>query len=145
MTDGGPSYSRTIWRPIFIVRLLSPMLWALAILWLSLTSTPPEIPGALGWDKLLHAGANGLLALLLIQLLVAFQPNQFSLYVTTSLVCILYGGLIEVLQLVTDAGRTAEWWDLVADIVGVVMACVIFSQLPDVISREIEGRGHADG
>ena len=145
MTDGGPSHFRHSWQPIFIARALAPLLWALVILWLSLTSKPPEIPGVFGWDKFLHAGAYGLLALLVIQLLVVYLPNHFPLYVASSLLCILYGGMIEVLQLVTDAGRTAEWWDLVADIIGVVLACVIFSQLPDAILRQVEGRGRTDG
>ena len=145
MNDGGSAHICKNNGPAFVARLLAPLLWALVILWLSLTSSPPEIPGVLGWDKLLHAGAYGLLTLLVIQALAVFLPKRISLYAVSSLLCIFYGGVVEVLQMVTDAGRTAEWWDLVADIIGIVLACVIFSQLPDVISRQIEGRRHADG
>ena len=54
----------------FIVRLLVSLAWGIIILWLSLTPSLPQIPGILGWDKLLHAGAYGLLSLTIAQFLI---------------------------------------------------------------------------
>jgi len=145
MTDrmsGHFTYGR---RAIVVVRFLAPFLWALCILWLSQTSSPPEIPGMLGWDKLLHAGAFGLLSLLTLQLLVLYFSNQFYLYATACSTCILYGGLIELCQLLSNAGRTADWWDFAADAVGVFLACVVFRQGSSLISRHAESKGHLDG
>lgn len=111
-----------------IVATLLSMAWAAIILWLSLTPSPPDIPGVLGWDKLLHAGAYGLLALLVALLFSSCCRNSWRTYFLTGFICLLYGGLVEILQMHANTGRTAEWWDLFADAIGVAAACVVFRQ-----------------
>jgi VanZ family protein len=111
-----------------ILRLSAPVLWALIILWLSLTSSPPQLPGVLGWDKLLHAGAYGLLSLLLAQ---AFLCPPFTMnkpWWLAGTTAIAYGALLEILQLLSQNGRTAEWPDLFADAMGAFFCCVVFRQ-----------------
>ena len=142
MTDGASSNGKVYRWLQNILRHLAPFLWALIILWLSLTSTPPEVPGVLGWDKLLHAGAYGLLALLVAQLFLLYDQKA---YILTSVICILYSGLVEVLQLIGSAGRTAEWWDLFANAVGVVLACVLFRHGLELNNKYACGKGHSDG
>ena len=116
------------------VRIAAPILWAAAICWLSLTSTPPLIPGVLGWDKLLHVLAYALLTILVAQFLcLCTDVWKAAFYAGCS--AILYGGLMELLQLLVQTGRTAEWWDLVADAVGVLAGCVIFRQSTVMISQ----------
>ena len=112
-----------------ILRLSIPVLWALIILWLSLTSSPPELPGVLGWDKLLHAGAYGLLSILLAQ---AFLCPPFSMnkpWWSAAIAAVVYGALLEILQLLSQTGRTAEWLDLFADAIGACFCCVVFRHL----------------
>ena len=112
-----------------ILRLFAPVLWALIILWLSLTSSPPQLPHILGWDKLLHAAAYGILSLLLAQ---AFLCSPFSMnkpWWLAGITAVVYGALLEILQLLSQTGRTAEWLDLFADAVGACLGCVIFRQL----------------
>lgn len=112
-----------------ILRLSAPCIWALIILWLSLTSSPPQLPGVLGWDKLLHAGAYGLLSLLLAQ---AFLCPPFLLsrpWWPAGGVAIACGALLEILQFLAQTGRTAEWLDLFADALGIFVCCVIFRQV----------------
>lgn len=126
MTDRETLTSQSKSRVEITLRLSVLLVWFAAILWLSLTSSPPEIPGALGWDKLLHTGAYALLALLLAQFLhFIFQKSGTTFWVT-ALSATACGGLIEVLQWAGQAGRTAEWWDLAADAIGVIAGCVIF-------------------
>lgn len=142
MTDRTNAHISINKRPVLVLRFLAPFAWALAILWLSLTSSPPEIPGVLGWDKLLHAGAYGLLALLVAQLLVLyFQQSIFA----TGLFCTLYGALVEVLQLIGDTGRMFEWLDILADVVGIVLACVIFRHAYALALKNACDKGHTDG
>jgi len=112
-----------------ILRLSAPCIWVLIILWLSLTSSPPQFPGVLGWDKLLHAGAYGLLSLLLAQ---AFLCPPFLLrrpWWPAGGVAVAIGALLEILQLLAQTGRTAEWLDLFADAIGAFICCVIFRQV----------------
>ena len=112
-----------------ILRLSIPVLWALIILWLSLTSSPPQLPGVLGWDKLLHAGAYGLLSILLGQ---AFLCPPFSMnkpWWSAGIAAVVYGALLEILQLLSQTGRTAEWLDLFADAIGACFCCVVFRHL----------------
>ena len=112
-------------KSVHILRLSIPVLWALIILWLSLTSSPPQLPGVLGWDKLLHAGAYGLLSILLAQ---AFLCPPFSMnkpWWSAGIAAVVYGALLEILQLLSQTGRTAEWLDLFADAIGACFCCVV--------------------
>jgi VanZ family protein len=108
------------------LRLSAPVLWALIILWLSLTSSPPQFPGILGWDKLLHAGAYGFFSLLLAQALLCRPFALTRPWWLAGLSAVTCGALLEILQFLTDTGRTAEWLDLLADALGVLICCVIF-------------------
>jgi len=110
----------------FIIRMAAPLLWGSAILLLSLTSSPPQIPGILGWDKLLHAGAYGLLTVLIAQFLMFAPLRTGRPWWQAGCAAICYGGLIEIMQLLAHTGRTAEWWDLFADAAGAFLAYVIF-------------------
>ncbi len=145
MTAGNTSKIQNPVNAEFIVRLMAPFLWAGIICWLSLTSSPPQIPGVLGWDKLLHAGAYGLLTVLIAQALFSLSLNPVKIWWYAGLAAIGYGALLEVLQLLVQTGRTAEWWDLFADAVGISLSCVIFRQLPAVVCRRHEQQGKKHG
>jgi VanZ family protein len=124
--------------PEFILRLLAPLAWAVTILWLSLTSSPPQIPGVLGWDKLLHGGAYALLTLLIAQFLFCLPLHPGKACRVAWLAAVCFGALMEVAQLLAHTGRTAEWWDLFADAVGATLAYVILCQVQRLISLQHE-------
>lgn len=109
-----------------LTRLGFLVVWVVAMLWLSLTPSPPQVPGALGWDKLQHALAYGLLTILVARFLVYFSRADKKVWWQAVLIAVLYGGLLEVLQLMARTGRTAEWWDLAADVVGALISGLIF-------------------
>lgn len=90
----------------------------LALLVLSLMPPSPEMPTT-GWDKSNHALGFGLLALLGH----AAGPRSRRKML---LGLLAYGGLIEVLQSFTP-DRMAEWGDLLADGVGLLIgeACAL--------------------
>ena len=110
-----------------VLRLLILLTWLAAIVWLSLASMPPTAPGWLGWDKLQHALAYGVLAWLLARVLVCwrFHKNRHVWWqawiLTTG-----FGLLLEITQHLMQGGRVAEWGDLGADSLGALVACVVF-------------------
>lgn len=109
-----------------VTRLTVLLAYAGTILWLSLAPSPPKMPGALGWDKLQHAIAYGVLAVLVARFLDCLSFSYKKVWWRAGLITVFYGGLLELLQLLVHTGRTAEWWDLVADAVGVLFAGLIF-------------------
>lgn len=124
---------------------LCSLAWAAAILWLSLTSSPPLLPGLFGWDKLLHAGAYGLLAVLLARLFVLLIPSIGTACLCAVLAATFYGGMLEILQLLSQTGRTAEWLDLLADFVGASLFGVIFWRASVLNCRQTEQRDDDHG
>ena len=110
MIDRRPG--RLIWR------LLCAAL-TLLILWLALMPVG-SAPSGLGWDKLNHAGAiaaaTGLAYL-------SLQPRRWAAAAAFTYGASL-GILIEILQATLTASRSAEWADVVADLVGAGCAWV---------------------
>jgi len=122
----------------FRLRLGLLMLWAAVILILSLAPNPPRPPGLLGWDKLQHAGAYGLLAWLLARFLVLLPVKQERTWWLAFTLTTGFGVLLEWLQLVMALGRTAEWLDICADSLGAFLACVIFRLTLRVKSGQLQ-------
>jgi VanZ family protein len=108
------------------MRFLALGLWLTTILWLSLTSHPPKVSGLLGWDKLQHAGAYGLLAFLSARFLVQARGRIDGTWSRTAAFTIGFGILLELLQMISGTGRAGEWGDLLADALGVITVCVVF-------------------
>lgn len=93
---------------------------ALAVLVLSLMPIVPHMPST-GWDKSNHLLAFAVLAVLGLWA----YPGRMALL----LLCLLaYGGLIEVLQSLTP-DRFAEWADLLADALGLLLGAGLASLL----------------
>lgn len=135
MTATSDNKPRELFSSSYLVRLALPILWSAIICWLSLTSTPPLVPGLLGWDKLQHALAYTLLTILVAQYLCLHCHDSWKAGFYAACFAVVYGGLMEVLQLTVQTGRLAEWWDLIADIIGAFLGCVIFRQVSVVISQ----------
>ncbi len=87
----------------------------------SITESPIFFPG---FDKLVHCGfffvlvvfyCNGLIRKLLP------LPLSYKKIMTVTITAIIYGGIIELLQLTIFTWRSGEWDDLFADAVGASM------------------------
>jgi VanZ family protein len=103
-----------------------PLLWkflcaglTLVILWLALMPAGLA-PSGLGWDKLNHAGAIAVATGLAY---LSLRPRKWA-----AAAAFLYGTslgiLIEILQAILTTSRTAEWSDVVADLIGAGCAWV---------------------
>jgi VanZ family protein len=137
-TTGGKNIELTL-------RMTAPIAWAATILWLSLSSTPPGLPGILGWDKFLHTAAYALLAILIAQFCFYLFCSLSKTNYLSMAIAFGYGALIELLQSISDTGRNAEWWDLVADIIGAVLGCVIFCLAHKLSCQGHEKQGDKNG
>lgn len=107
----------------------SILFWGCAavVLVLSLMPTVPQMPTT-GWDKSNHVLAFAVLAVLGCRA----YPARLRIVLTGLM---FYGGLIEVLQSLTTY-RFAEWADLVADGVGIIVGAGL-----DVVARRFRRGG----
>ncbi|MBB2484390.1 VanZ family protein [Mitsuaria sp. WAJ17] len=111
---------------------LAPALFALtlfAVSYLALCPAPPRAAD-LGWDKLNHFSAFGMLTLLGS---LAWPGRQGRLAGGL----LAYGGLIEILQTQVP-GRAAEWADLLADGIGILLGLGLL-----LVLRRLSGRKSA--
>jgi VanZ family protein len=98
----------------------------LVILWLALMPAG-SAPSGLGWDKLNHAGAIAVATGLAY---LSLQPRKWAA-AAAFLYGISLGILIEILQGTLTTSRTAEWGDVLADLVGagfVWIAIIIYQR-----------------
>ena len=109
-----------------------PLLWAAVVLVLTLTPANgmPSTPvwELLSFDTAAHAGVFAVLAGLSWFSMRRQQrwprlARHAGLVVLTG--CILFGGLIEVLQFAMHLGRQAEWSDVLGDAIGAALALSI--------------------
>ena len=105
------------------LRWLLAAVWAGAICWLSLIPAPPVLHHRwLGWDKLQHAAAFGLLTLLIGGAMTSCRASDVRCWGRAVLLATCFGALIELLQGVLTRYRSAEFGDLAADLVGALDA-----------------------
>ena len=107
--------SKRFWRILTIVVTVS-------ILVLSLVPSPPEIPGGFHFaDKIAHFIAYAVLSFLLFTSL--FEGKKLSTVLLVAALCLVYGGVIEILQIFTH--RQPEILDLTADLFGAVCGAAL--------------------
>jgi len=109
------------------------IIWSIIVLILCdlpLNTSGTRIPVFEGFDKLVHTGFFFVLTVLLFYGKI-HQQKSYSFRIRTILVILLvtsiFGGGIELLQMFVFTYRSAEWWDLFADMTGVGMG--IFSYI----------------
>jgi VanZ family protein len=88
--------------------------------YLALTPTPPKAAD-LGWDKLNHFSAFSTLTVLGA---LAWRRTPWRV----ALGLLAYGGLIELLQTQVP-GRAADWADLLADGIGILLGLAFLAAL----------------
>lgn len=97
-----------------------------AVSYLALTPTPPKAAD-LGWDKLNHFTAFGTLTVLGG---LAWRRTPWRV----ALGLLAYGGLIELLQTQVP-GRAAEWADLLADGIGILLGLALLAAMRRLSTR----------
>lgn len=115
------------------------LLWALIIF--LLCATPGQyIPSTtwlelLSFDKWVHASVFFVLTILCFIAAQKFPTKKFLPYLFIIL-CILYGGLLEVMQAKCFANRSADWYDFTANTFGCLMAFLLSKRVARFIKVE---------
>ncbi len=86
-----------------------------------------KLPCLLGWDKLLHVGAYGLIAALALAAVAVRGKVNFKSWLLVLAVVLTIGALDECTQPLV--GRTASIMDWLADLGGVLLALVLVGQV----------------
>lgn len=89
-------------------------------------------------DKMLHAGAYLFLTILWAVYFITkrrdFVRYRIDLY-RVAVACFLFGMLIEVLQGTLTSYRTPDWWDVLANSTGVLLAVIFFLVMAPTIKN----------
>lgn len=117
---------------LFLKQYYKSILIGLLILWLSLTGSNIPVPGRLlnipYLDKLGHLGMYTVFSAVLLLDSCRWRADQNFHYLIL-LIPLIFGALMEILQMTLTVSRKAEELDLVANIVGIsaglVMAYII--------------------
>ena len=112
--------------------LLAAIVWTLIIF--ILCSTPGHFIPTTSWlellsfDKFVHASIFFILSCL--WLIVGFKSNKLSLItvIFIILVCISYGGLLEIMQAKVFSERSGDWLDFIANSFGCLIGVWFFSK-----------------
>jgi VanZ family protein len=120
------------------------MLWALLILILC------GIPGRdiphisflelLSFDKFVHAGIFFVLILLTVRgflLQTGIEYLQKKAKTIATVICIIYGGLLEVMQGTLFQERSADVFDFIANSFGVVVGLMMYSIIENKILKHL--------
>ncbi len=106
--------------------------WAAIIL--ILCSLPSQnfdntIPVFAGFDKIVHLGLFFVLTVLIFNGFIK-QSNNYRFKISTviliGIIAAVFGGIIELLQWGYFTYRSGDWWDLLADTIGIAMAIFAF-------------------
>jgi len=122
--------SNAIWRNV--AGFLPATLWAVVVVVLSLSSAAivPKFDwtNIIAFDKLGHAVFYCILALWVHYGFFRLGQRYRRVEYWTAMLCVAFGIAMELLQGMMRAGRQFEYLDIVADIIGVLIAFWIYSR-----------------
>ncbi len=118
----------------WIFRHTLSIAWGSLIFYLTVLSTPKVNPDS--WlrlipfvDKWVHLSLFFVFNFILFLEQKKTNENNSFYYLASIILGIVYGGLIELFQAFFTTNRSAEYLDWLADIVGVLLAYLIFKYL----------------
>ena len=106
--------------------------WALVIF--ILCATPGQYIPSTNWlellsfDKFVHASLFFVLSCLFFVVGIKYKQPK-TLFVFYFLLCVLYGGLLEIMQAKCFSNRSADWKDFVANSFGCILAVLFLKKL----------------
>ncbi|MES2680717.1 MAG: VanZ family protein [Bacteroidota bacterium] len=122
---GWPWLLSSIWALIIFILCATPGQFILSANWLDLLS----------FDKFVHATMFFILCALLFTGGIRYEKKS-GLFVLVFAGCVLYGGLLEVMQAKCFSNRSADWQDFVANSFGSLVALLFLKKIRMYFSSE---------
>lgn len=112
-------YAALSWTVIIFILCSTPGAYIPSSFWLELLS----------FDKLVHMGI--FFTLMMLWQIHFFKTQSYVFYkaLLIVLVCVLYGGLLEIMQAQFFSERSADWFDFAANTVGCVLGLFFYNNL----------------
>ena len=117
-----------------------------ALLWAALIFILCMIPGSdlpkiswleiLGFDKFVHAGLFFVLMIFFVRgflLQQTFSLLKSSPMISSVVICVTYGGALELMQDAIFVERTADIYDFIANSFGSIMGLIFFRKMDEKI------------
>ena len=114
------------------------VLWALVIF--GLCSMPGRFIPSVSWlellsfDKWVHASVFFILVSLLGISVVSHQQTK-NLFYFYFILSVMYGGLLEIMQAKVFSERSADWYDMIANSFGCVIALLLHQKIKRLIFK----------
>jgi glycosyltransferase involved in cell wall biosynthesis len=112
-----------VWTLIIFVLCCTPGQYIPTTDWLELLS----------FDKFVHASIFFTLAVLWLVYLFKLNKLSSTLIVLVILLCIAYGGLLEIMQATIFSHRSGDWLDFIANSFGCLMGLWFFSKKKGIL------------
>lgn len=112
--------------------LVVAVLWTLIIF--GLCCTPGQYIPTTNWlellsfDKFVHASIFFTLAILWLIYLFKSNKQSNTSMILAILLCIAYGGMLEIMQATVFSNRSGDWLDFIANSFGCLMGLWFFSK-----------------
>lgn len=113
--------------PYNVLNWLCTLAYMGVIFYLSSSPNPPTPPPFPLSDKLGHAVAYFVLGALLYRTLREAARGKWQTFVTSVMIGVLYGGLMEWYQSRLSY-RSCEWGDMIANAIGVTMGVIVYQR-----------------
>lgn len=117
--------NRGFCKKCVVMRLAVLALWAVAIMWMSLSPHPPKPPQVLSWDKLQHATAYGVLTFLAGWAFAPYFPKLRRGWLWAVCFAVAFGVAMELAQGLLSDVRTADPLDALANACGAAAVFVL--------------------
>lgn len=127
-----------------VAHLLKNHSYKLSLAWALLIFTLCAMPGRyvpsvswlemLSFDKFVHAGIFFVLVSLL-GIAVRSHSQTPGLFYLYFLLCVLYGGGLEIMQAKVFSERSADWYDVIANSFGCVVGVLASNKLSAVLLK----------
>lgn len=109
----------------------------IGILYVSLVRDPGiHLPTLVGADKWVHLIMYTLLGAVATYDSIRFQLSGWRLWLVATLLPILFGGIIELVQEQWFAPRNGEWMDWLADGIGVIIGAILIMIINRLYHRQ---------
>lgn len=118
----------TIWTLVIFILCSTPGKYVPTAHWLNLIS----------FDKFVHAAMYFILSSLWMSCIISNYFATPSKIAIVLFLCVLYGGVLEIMQSKLFSQRSGDWFDFIANSIGCIIAYMVFKNKKLFKERNID-------